>query len=87
MFFLQMDLVARFSRVSSGNMASLDNLNPGKRYPVFRAFRQTTQYGPTILVTLWVDPTNANLRVFLPKLFAEVFEDGDIDPINSGTRQ
>ena len=85
--FLQMDLVARFSRVSSGNIASLDNLALGKRYPITRAVRQTTQYGPTILVTLWDDPTNANIRVFLPKRFAEVFEDSDIEAINSGTRQ
>jgi len=82
-----MDLVARFSRVSSGNIASLDNLTLGKRYPITRAVRQTTQYGPTILVTLWDDPTKANIRVFLPKRFAEVFEDGDIDSINSGTCQ
>ena len=82
-----MDLVTRFSRVSSGNIASLDNLTPGKRYPVTRAVRQTTQYGPTILITLWDDPTNAHMRVFLPKRFAEVFEDSDIESINNGTRQ
>ena len=87
MFFLQMDLVARFGRVSSGNIGSLDNLALGKRYPVTRAVRQTTQYGPTILVTLWDDSSNAHIRVFLPKRFAEVFEDGDIESINNGTRQ
>ena len=81
-----MDLVTRFGKVSSGNIASLENLVLGKRYPVTRAVRQTTQYGPTIIVTLWDDPTDANIRVFLPKSFAEVFEDSDIEAINCGTR-
>ena len=58
----------------------------GKRYPLTHAVRQTTQYGPTILVTLWEDPAT-NLRVFLPERFAEVFLDTDIDAINDGTRQ
>ena len=82
-----MYLVARFNRVSSGNIASLDNLTLGKLYLITRAVRQKTQYGPTILVTLWDDPTNANMRVFLPKRFADVFEDSDIDSINNGTYQ
>ena len=81
-----MDLVTRFGRVSSGNIASLENLVVGKRYLITRAVRQTTQYGITILVTLSDDPTNANVRVFLPKRFAEVFEDADIDSINQGAR-
>ena len=80
-----MDLAARFARVSAGNIASLDNLTLGKRYLRTHAVRQTTQYGPTILVTLWDDPAT-NLRVFLPKRFADVFLDRDIDAINDGTR-
>jgi len=84
--FLQMDLVTRFDRVASGNIASLENLVVGKRYLITQAVRQTTQYGPTILVTLRDDPTNASIKVFLPKRFAEVFEDADIDSINEGVR-
>ena len=81
-----MDLTARFARVSAGNITSLDSLTVGKRYPLTHAVRQTTQYGPTILVTLWEGPA-INLRVFLPKRFAYVFLDTDIDAINGGTRQ
>jgi hypothetical protein len=69
----------------AGNIASLDTLTLGKRYPLTHAVRQTTQYGPTILVNLWDDPAT-NLRVLLPKLFADVFLDSDIDAINNGTR-
>ena len=68
-----MDLVTRFDRVASGNIASLENLAVGKRYLITQAVRQTTQYGPTILVTLCDDPTDASIKVFLPKRFAEVF--------------
>ena len=58
--------------------------NLGQALPP-NAVRQTTQYGPIILVTLWDDPTT-NIRVFLPKRFAEVFLDSDIESINNGTR-
>ena len=83
-----MDLVTRFDRVASGNIASLENLVVGKRYLITQAVRQTTQYGPTILVTLCDDPTDASasIKVFLPKRFAEVFEDADINSINQGVR-
>ena len=80
-----MDLTARFARVSAGNIASLYSLTVGKRYPLTHAVRQTIQYGPTILVTLWDEPAT-NLRVLPPKRFADVFLDSDIDAINNGTR-
>ena len=40
--------------------------------------------GQAILVTLRIDLTN-DVRVFLPKRFTEVFQDGDIELINNGT--
>ena len=61
-----MDLTARFEKMASGNIASMDNLGVGRRYLVTYAQRQETQYGPAILVTVRIDTTN-DVRVFLPK--------------------
>ena len=60
-----MDLTARFEKMASGNIASMDNLGVGRRYLVTHAQQQETQYEPAILVTLRIDTTN-DVRVFLP---------------------
>ena len=80
-----MDLTARFAKATSGNIASLDTLTLGRRYLITHAQRQETQYGPTILVTLRLDPTD-DVRVFLPNRFTDVFSESDIELINKGTR-
>ena len=80
-----MVLAARFAKVASGNIAPIDTLEVGRRYLVRHAQRQETQYGPAVLVTLRIDQTN-DIRVFLPKRLTDVFRDGDIELINTGTR-
>ena len=80
-----MDLTVRFAKVASGNIASLDALTVGRRYLITHAQRQVTQYRPSVLVILRIVPTN-DVRVFLPKLFTDVFLDSDIELINTGTR-
>ena len=75
-----MDLTVRFAKAASGN-----TLEVGRRYLVTYAQRQETQYGPAILVTLRIDPTN-DVRVFLPKRFTNVFRNSDIELINKNTR-
>jgi hypothetical protein len=80
-----MDLAARFAKLASGNIASIDTLEVGRRYLMIHAQRQETQYGPATLVTLRFDPTN-DVRVFLPKHFTYVFRKSDIELINTGTR-
>ena len=80
-----MDLTTRFAKVASGNIAPIDTLEVGRRYLVTHAQRQKTQYGPAILVTLQIDPTN-NVGVFLPKRFTDVFRHSDIELINNSTR-
>ena len=71
--------------MASGNIAPIDNLDVGRRYLMTHAERQGTRYGPAILVTLRIDPTN-DVRVFFPKRFTDVFRDSDIELINTGTR-
>ena len=79
-----MDLSARFVLVASGNVVRINTLDEGRRYAVTYAQRQDTQYGPSILLTLRVDPTNS-IKIYLPKRLTEVFRDRDIEHINTGT--
>ena len=79
-----MDLSPRFAKLASGNIAPIDTLEVGRRYLVTHAQRQETQYGPDIVVTMRIDPTN-DVKVFVPKHFTDVFGDSDIDLINIGT--
>ena len=79
-----MDLAARFAKVASDNIAPIYTLEVERPYLVTHAQRLETQYGPAILVTLRIDPTN-DVMVFLPKRFTDVLRDSDIDLINTGT--
>ena len=80
-----MDRVTRFARVTSGNIMPNDTLDVGRRYPVTHARRQESQYRPSILLILSVDPTN-DVKVYLLKRFMDVFQDIDIELINAATR-
>jgi hypothetical protein len=80
-----MNLTARFALVASGDVVRLTTLDEGRRYPVTFAQRKESQYGPSILLTLRNDPTS-NVKEYLPKRFTEVFQDGDIEHINTETR-
>ena len=52
-------------------------------YPVTFARRLTTQYGPTILLTLQMGGGDENVKVYMPKRYAELFTDTDIEDNNS----
>jgi len=54
-------------------------------YPVLFARRLTTQFGPTVLVTLQVEET-INIIFYLPRRYAEGFDDQDIEDINEGKK-
>ena len=47
------------------------------------ARRLTTQYGPTILLTLQKGEGEENVKVYMPKRYAELFTDADIEDNNS----
>jgi hypothetical protein len=80
---LQMDLSATFRSVATGNIVHLNTLKIDKRFPITYAQRHGTQYGPTDLLTLRVEAHN-NVKVFMPKRYAEVFRDTDLETINGG---
>ena len=56
-----------------------------KTYPVLFARRFITHFGSSILVTLQ-SQKGINVKIYLPKIYSEVFEDSDIEDINTGSK-
>jgi len=54
-------------------------------YPVLFARRLTTQFGPTVLLTLEAEE-NINIKDNRPRQYAEGFDDQDIEDINEGKK-
>jgi len=54
-------------------------------YPILYARRTTTQFGPTVLLTLQAEE-NINVKIYLPRRYAEAFDDQDIEDINKGKK-
>jgi len=74
------DLAKRFEATAYASIVT--SLEPHKLYPIIRAKRIPTKYGPTVVLTLRVSKTSI-VQVFLPKRYSEVMSDTDIDSINS----
>jgi len=45
----------------------------------------TTKYGPTVLLTLQAEE-NIYIKIYLPRRYAEGFDDQDIEDINEGKK-
>jgi len=77
-----MDLAKRFEEATAYTSVSLTSLEPNKLYPIIRAKRMTTKYGPTVLLSLRVSETSI-AQVFLPKRYCHVMSDEDMESIIS----
>ena len=80
---LQMELSAHFQAIASGTIVRLDKLDINRRYPVTYARRLLTQYGPTVLLTLQTE-AEQNVKILLPKRYAGLYTENDIEEINNG---
>jgi len=56
---------------------------PALSYPICKT--ATTQFGPTVLLTLQTEE-NINIKIYLPRRYAEGFDDQDIEYINEGKK-
>ena len=63
----------------------LHTLEQNRPYPVVFARRLNTQYGSTVLLTQQIGK-NINVKIHLPKRYADVIEDVHIEIINSGRK-
>jgi len=77
-----MDLTKRFEEATAYASVSVNTLEPHKLYPIIRAKRIPTKYGPSVVLTLCIAETNI-VQVFLPKRYSDVVSDSDIDAVNS----
>ena len=85
-----MALSQRFSDVTCA-IVHVSSLKVDQKYLIVRAERVHIRYGETVLLSIRNllgrsvrDLTPQLLKVFLPKLYAAVFQDGDITSINDG---
>ena len=74
-------LSSHFQSVASVTIVRLDTLEIDWRYPVTYARRLTTQYGRTILLTLNTGGGEQNVKVCMPRRYAELFTDTDTEDI------
>ena len=72
---------SHFQVIASGTIVRLDTLEINRGYPVTFARRLTTTYGHTILLTLQTG--GENVKVYMPKRYAELFTEKDIEDINN----
>ena len=78
-----MNLCKRFTEASSGRPVNISSLEKENSYSLEGAERLQNKYGISILLTIKAS-SEYLVRVFLPRLFINVFSDTDIDMINGG---
>ena len=71
--------------VASGPEVQIHTLDLNRPYPIVYARRTTTQFGPTVLLTLQAEE-NTNNKIYLPRRYAEGFDDQDIEDNNEGKK-
>jgi hypothetical protein len=78
------DPLRRFNETTSSRSVTIGSLEKNKEYPALKAERVQTKYGVSTLLTVRESSVNA-VCVFLPKRYATVFSDADIDAVNNET--
>ena len=76
-----MDLARKFQEADSCNSVTTIHLQVDCKYPITRAQRVGTRYGPTIILSIRDSPTRI-LKVFMSKRYYSSFSDKDIEDIN-----
>jgi hypothetical protein len=76
-----MDLDRKFQDVSFCHSAKISSLEVDRKYPITRAERIVTKFGPTVLLSIRSTSFNT-VKVFIHKRCGSVFSDADIEDIN-----
>jgi hypothetical protein len=76
-----MDLQKKFQEASSSQVIRVNTTEVNKKYPIVRAERVTTKFGPTVLMHIKEQAPKV-VKVYLPKRYSAIVSDEDIEPIN-----
>ena len=77
-----MDHAQKFDGVTFATNISVSELDVNRKYRILQARRLTTRFGPTVILTVKYEDA-AQVQVFLPRRYSNVFSDTDIEQINS----
>ena len=80
-----MDQAQKFvvaSAIASSASVNIRSLVVNRLYPIVRAERITIKFGSTVLLSIR-DSNEQVVQIFLPKRYANVVSDVDMDKINS----
>ena len=77
-----MDLAKKFEEATACKTNNINSLEKEKLFPIVRAKRISSEYGPTVLLTVR-DSESCVVQIFLPKRFCAVISNNDIDKINN----
>jgi len=77
-----MELAKKFEDATSCQSVNINSLETDKKYPIVRAKRMTSKFGPTVLLTIR-DSESTTVKIFLPKRYSAVVSDEDVEKINN----
>lgn len=75
-----MELAKKFEEATSCQSVNISSLEMDKKYPIVRAQRISSKFGPTVSLTIR-DSESTTIQTFLPKRHSPVVSDDDIDKI------
>jgi hypothetical protein len=78
----QMELAKKFQKVTSSSTVNTSSLDVNRKYPINRAERIVTKFGPNILMSIADEPDRTG-KVFMPKRYGSEFSDVDIEDIDT----
>jgi hypothetical protein len=78
-----MNLVPKFTLATTCKTVPLWSLDIERPYRILHAERVTSQFEPSVALTTSTSP-RTSAKIFLPKRYAELFTDSEIDDINAG---
>ena len=77
-----MELAKKFEDATLCQSVNIISLDTDKKYPIVRAKRITSKFGPSVLLTIR-DSESTTDQTFLPKRYSAVVSDDDIQKINN----